>query len=301
MRKLVMLFLVAFTLISCSQATFAQVSEPVSTATIVDERTSGPDLCGNSAGGGGGHCHDSSRNVITQPAATGSSSVNTQRTSGSGSTSATTYVPYNRLTIDSDGNPCVTTGFVQEGHDPTNLAPDTNQNHTEILNGNNLTGRYPRCPQVPQVPGQLTPAQTRTMIAVRVWEQDVPLPKPQPSIAPGRAITGKAAYLETRGRLEFSYTEETIFGPLRIDAHGSYTIAWGDGETTGPHTYEGRPWPNGQITHEYVNVGAYDVVVTEKWTATWSLDGESGVLRALQTTGRIDDFPVEQIQAVIKR
>lgn len=37
----------------------------------------------------------------------------------------------------------------------------------------------------------------------------------------------------------------------------------------------------------------------EKWTADWSLGGESGVLRTLQTTGTINDFPVQQIQAVI--
>jgi len=43
------------------------------------------------------------------------------------------------------------------------------------------------------------------------------------------------------------------------------------------------------------------VVVTERWAATWRLGGQGGTLRALQTTGRIDDFPVQQIQAVIGR
>jgi hypothetical protein len=64
---------------------------------------------------------------------------------------------------------------------------------------------------------------------------------------------------------------------------------------------EGRPWPTGQITHEYLRIGSYNVVVTERWTAHWSLDGESGTLRTLQTTGTINNFPVEQIQAVIGR
>ncbi|MGI8984460.1 MAG: hypothetical protein ACR2HM_08015 [Acidimicrobiales bacterium] len=92
-----------------------------------------------------------------------------------------------------------------------------------------------------------------------------------------------------------------VFGPRQIRAQGAYTVAWGDGESSGPHTFEGQPWPGGQITHEYVNIGTYDIIVTEKWTATWSLDGENGVLRTLQTTGTINDFPVEQIQAVIVR
>jgi hypothetical protein len=138
------------------------------------------------------------------------------------------------------------------------------------------------------------------MVAARYWEQ-IPLPKPQPSIAPGRAITGKLAYLETRGELAHTYAAGTVFGPLQIVATGSYTVTWGDGETSGPHTIEGRPWPAGQITHDYLKIGAYNIVVTEKWTAHWSLDGESGTLRTLQTTGAINNFPVEQIQAVIGR
>ncbi len=138
------------------------------------------------------------------------------------------------------------------------------------------------------------------MVAARYWEQ-IPLPRPQPTIAPGRAITGKLAYLETRGEITHTYTNSTVFGPVQIVATGSYTVNWGDGTTTGPHRFEGKPWPYGQITHDYLNVGTYNVVVTEKWTATWSLDGENGVLRTLQTTGRIDNFPVEQIQAVIGR
>ncbi len=139
------------------------------------------------------------------------------------------------------------------------------------------------------------------MVAARHWEDDDPLPKPRPSIAPGRAITGKLAYLETKGEVTHTYTTNTEqYGPLLITAAGSYTVNWGDGTTTGPYSFEGMPWPSGQITHEYINVGTYNIVVTEKWTAHWSLDGESGVLRTLQTTGRIDNFPVQQIQAVIK-
>ncbi len=138
------------------------------------------------------------------------------------------------------------------------------------------------------------------MVAARYWEQ-IPLPKPQPAIAPGRAITGKLAYLETKGELTHTYTNNTLFGPLEIVARGGYTVDWGDATTTGPHPFEGKAWPDGRITHDYLNIGKYDVVVTEKWTATWRLAGESGVLRTLQTTGRIDAFPVQQIQAVVGR
>lgn len=139
------------------------------------------------------------------------------------------------------------------------------------------------------------------MVAARFWEQ-IPLPRPHPAIAPGRAITGKLAYLETNGELSRTYTTNTeAFGLLRIIATGRYEVNWGDGITTTGYRSEGQGWPNGNITHNYMNVGSYDIVVTEFWQADWQLDGETGRLRSLQTTGRIDDFPVEQIQAVIGR
>ncbi|MCA1692012.1 MAG: hypothetical protein LC733_07385 [Actinobacteria bacterium] len=137
------------------------------------------------------------------------------------------------------------------------------------------------------------------MIAARYWEQ-IPLPKPRPHIAPGWGITGKLAYIETNGELRHVYTNTTPLGPLEIVATGGYFVDWGDGETTGPYDLEGGRWPDGQITHDYVWAGGYDIVVTERWTATWSLGGQSGTLRELQTVGTIDDFPVRQVQAVIR-
>jgi hypothetical protein len=137
------------------------------------------------------------------------------------------------------------------------------------------------------------------MIAVHYWEE-IPLPTPHPHIAPGWAITGKLAYLETGGELQHTYTNSTPFGPLVISATGAYYVDWGDGESSGPHGHEGKPWPDGDITHEYIWAGTYNIVVTERWTATWSLGGQSGVLRELRTTGEIDNFPAREIQAVIR-
>lgn len=225
------------------------------------------------------------------------------RNAGRASTGpAIRYIPYDRVVTQPDGSACVTTGYVAEGVQPNDAATldPVTQNVNAIHNLAAL--EYPPCPEQPRAPGQAaTPVvETPSMIARRYWER-IPLPRPQPAIAPGRAITGKLAYLETRGEISHTYTNDTVFGPLVIVARGSYKVDWGDGTTTGPHGVEGKPWPNGEITHDYIDIGAYDVVVTENWTATWSLDGQSGVLRTLQTTGRIDDFPVEQLQAVIRR
>ena len=137
-----------------------------------------------------------------------------------------------------------------------------------------------------------------TLIAIRAW-QDIPLPAPTPHIAPGWAITGKYAYLETNGARSHTYTTDTPLGPLTLEASGRYYVDWGDGTTDGPYTVEGRPWPEGEITHTYIDVGRYDVVVTEEWSATWSLGGTGGELGGMRTQGRIPGFRVEQIQVVV--
>jgi hypothetical protein len=144
-------------------------------------------------------------------------------------------------------------------------------------------------------------AESAHSVAVRYWKE-VLLPEPSPYIAPGRAITGMYAYLETRGTTTHTFTEpNTPFGPLTIVATGRYFVDWGDGTHTGPHSSEGGPWPDGEIKHEYLNVGTYDVVVIERWTATWSFGTEAGTLEELRTVGHIEDFPVQQIQAVVLR
>lgn len=209
------------------------------------------------------------------------------------------YHPYDRLTTGPDGEPCMTTGYSEEGTVPTDGVPANPANPQPFIYAN-LAESYPTCPEQPRAPGQPEPIETATMIVARYWER-IPMPKPQPSIAPGRAITGKLAYLETNGAVTHRFETDTVFGRLEIRAQGSYTVDWGDGERTGPHSFEGSPWPDGRITHEYRDIGLYDIVVTERWTASWTFAGESGVLRALQTTGRINDFPVQQIQAVIGR
>jgi len=265
------------------------------------ESTPGQELCGNTPGGGVIYCSRGRDGDIVTTVSSGRPSSTSAGTAGT----TKKYVPYNRLITGPDGQPCATTGYVEEGVAPPDerLLVDPNPLESNVPvtgNYNNILQDYPPCPEQPRRPGQPAPVETRAMVAARYWER-VPLPKPQPSIAPGRAITGKLSFLETRGEVAQTYTNDTAFGRLEIVATGSYTVDWGDGEDSGPHGFEGKAWPDGRITHDYLNVGSYDIVVTERWTATWRLGDESGNLRALQTTGRIDDFPVQQIQAVIGR
>lgn len=294
MRKLITVF-----------ATFS-LSVPAVIALCSPPLLAAQDLCNDRESGQAVHCDQSRSGASTSAVYTSvpTSSGNLANPGTNGSVASKTYVPYDRLSTGPDGEPCATTGYVEQGVTPTDerLLVDPNPRETNIpITGNDfgILANYPPCPSRPSAPGQPAPIETRSMTAARIWER-MPLPKPQPSIPPGRAITGKLAYLETKGETTHTYFTDTIFGPLQIIAIGTYTVSWGDGATTGPYPHEGTAWPSGHITHEYVDVGAYDVIVSERWTATWSLDGESGVLRTLQTNGRIDDFTVQQIQAVVR-
>lgn len=68
-----------------------------------------------------------------------------------------------------------------------------------------------------------------------------------------------------------------------------------------PFDHPGGPWPNGTITHYWTDVGRYDVRVVQRWTGRWSLAGVGGELAGLVTEGVIEDFLVDELQAVINR
>lgn len=201
-------------------------------------------------------------------------------------TTETIYYP--APSTGSDGQPCIR-AVPQTWPAP---APQLERDWAAELWEELLT-TGPRCPG-----SQAVPVVSPRVLALSFW-QDIPLPTPAPSIAPGWAITGKPSFLETHGERSHTYSQGTPFGPLELTATGGYLVDWGDGTTTGPYAIEGAPWPDGRITHTYIDVGHYDVVVTEEWSATWRLGDESGALGGLRTVGRIDDFRVEQVQAVV--
>ena len=196
---------------------------------------------------------------------------------------------YERLVPGPGGRLCATRGYraLPAGVDPASV-PDIPD---RVLG--NLLSSYEPCP------GRSQPSSSaQAGWAERFW-QEVPLPAPAPRIAPGWAITGLPAYLETNGATTHRYLRDTPFGPMEITAAGSYEVDWGDGTTTGPHAYEGRPWPEGRISHVYTWVGRYDVVVTERWSARWRIGTQTGTLSQLTTTGRIAAFRVDEVQAVV--
>lgn len=160
-------------------------------------------------------------------------------------------------------------------------------------------GTTPPCPDPVGVP---VVASTPAIEAARFWQQ-MDLPGLGPSIAPGRALVGLPAYLETGGATTVTAGGDTPFGALSITATRSVTVAWDDGpgSTTGPHAGSGGPHPAGDITWVYGRSGPRDVAVTQTWTATWAVGGASGTFTGRGTTSTLFGFPVEEVQAVRNR
>jgi hypothetical protein len=133
--------------------------------------------------------------------------------------------------------------------------------------------------------------------------REVPLPAPEPRIAPdGQAITGLAAYLETNGTLAHTVgPNPTALGPIVVEATSVYWVDWGDDTPeAGPFTFEGEAYPTGRIWHGYRQRGDYTVTVRQAWTASWRLGAESGTVEGLQTEASIP-IDVDEVQAVIRR
>lgn len=149
---------------------------------------------------------------------------------------------------------------------------------------------------LPGCPGRLAPVE----VAFAFVREIVP-PGPDPWIAPGYALTGKPAFLETRAPTSTDHLYDTPLGPLEVALHASaFGVDWGDTTShgRGPFTAPGRPWPDGTARHTYTDVGRYDVVVTLVWDADWRLAGTSGTVNGLTSVARLDAFEARQLQAV---
>ncbi|MEY2475303.1 MAG: hypothetical protein QOG87_618 [Actinomycetota bacterium] len=194
------------------------------------------------------------------------------------------------LGLDSNGQSCVTT----ERSTFDTASEAANFEAAQEQRWRTLFSQYALCP------GAELPQADPAVLAEVFWGE-VLLPKPVPRIQPGWAMTGRLAYLETQAPMTQTFTRDTPLGPLTITATGEFLVDWGDGTRTGPHGTAGAPWPDGRITHGYVTAGTVDVVLTERWRATWTLAARTGTLTALSTEGVIADLPVREVQAVRNR
>ena len=115
---------------------------------------------------------------------------------------------------------------------------------------------------------------------------------PAPVVAPGEMVVGWPAHLEVGSVLEHRIDEATTpFGPATFRLTSTVTVDWGDGEVTGPVASVGGPFPDGDLRHTYVRQGAYDIVVTQAWEATWQVGAESGTVDGAGHRGRAGRLP----------
>jgi len=178
--------------------------------------------------------------------------------------------------------------------------PDSPVTFNQELGIYELAERTPLCYLSLPAPVTLSPGAA----AQQVWRDQVKLPPPEPYIAPGKAITGLRAFLEIGGPRTRSQTFNVFGYGLTITATvSSYDVDWGDGSWSRNLTSSGGPWPGGDVRHVYTTQGTYTVRVLERWTGTWSLAGGGGgnVDGTLSSEGRINSFPVVQVQAVRNR
>jgi hypothetical protein len=133
------------------------------------------------------------------------------------------------------------------------------------------------------------------------WVRAQVLPVPAPRIGAGRFVVGLEAFLETGTSLRLERVDASPFGSAVLSLRSDVVVDWGDGrgEDGGPFASVGGPYPGGDITHVYQEMGFYDVVVTQRWTLDWSVGGAGGTITGVETTGTLADFEVFAVEAVI--
>lgn len=202
-------------------------------------------------------------------------------------------VAQTELGEDEAGESCVRMTYTTSETEPQHTAADLENIFIEQM------GSFPACPDQPALPADATT--TPGTEAISFWLSQ-PLPQADPKIPPGRMVVAIPAYLVTNTTLTHRLDATTPFGPLHLEASSHLTVDWGDDTeptnhhvTGGPHPGDG---PNGAITHRYGRSGTYDITVTQTWGGTWSIGGTTGTLNERTVTTTIEDFPVDQIQAV---
>ena len=203
-----------------------------------------------------------------------------------------TYIVDVSIRVGPNGERCAYV-FVTEG-DP-NSAEATN-NEMQAIELANLYGVCANSPR--QANGALTPAAA----AALVWQDSVELPDPVLEIKPGYAITGKAAYLEVTSPRTITTTTTAFGHAVELTVKSVLDIDWGDGTVERNVTRQGGPWPTGDISHVYTDTNpAAPVHVTQRWTASWRVGTQTGVIADQLFTETTLPLPVRELQAVRDR
>ena len=120
-----------------------------------------------------------------------------------------------------------------------------------------------------ELPPQLVGAAVREVVIDQ-------LPRPQLSVPPGYALTGMPAYLVTGHALEYGPVVHGVdleIMELSVEVTGTATttVDWGDGTEPATYTQPGRPYPEGEVRHAYVDKGVVDIQVTDSWRLSYDV------------------------------
>ena len=133
------------------------------------------------------------------------------------------------------------------------------------------------------------------------------LPRPQVSIPPDFGLAGLRMHLVTGNDHTLTYGPETFELDLDVlqlnvtfSATGSSRVDWGDGTVTS-HEVAGAPYPDGQVTHVWTDVGSYDITVTDTWTVDYDAEIVSGQLTGTLDAVTLPGFEVTERRAVRTR
>ena len=151
----------------------------------------------------------------------------------------------------------------------------------------------PNCDPTTPNPAPPPPTPDQYAQAMRA-ELETLAPKPILTIAPGWALVGRYAYLETNGNLTFTNNNQVIAWTCAV---ATSTANWGDGTTQTINRTTTGPWPNGSARHAYINARNYQVTVRETWSC--AIDTPTGATTlALNTLTPPLDLRADEIQAI---
>lgn len=117
--------------------------------------------------------------------------------------------------------------------------------------------------------------------AQQVWDAvSTLLPRPEPAIPPGRAVTGVAMWLTTGRPLRVELDDQGLAtlpgGLVDVTAEATFVVDWGDGTSDGPFDRPGIPYdeddeddPAG-IRHVWTDKGSHELTVTDTWTVAFT-------------------------------
>lgn len=223
-----------------------------------------------------------------------------------------------------DGSACYYTEgmWVPEGDGAAVSAANTIENELMKQWQRNGIGDPPACVSISEILAGGPPAMPSQAV---LWDEILAhLPRPNPLwIAPGEAITGLPAWLETNRDLTFELPPSGLAampgGMVSVTAEADFTVDWGDpsphDESDPDHVYtsEGIPPPDDisldhmyldhpdSIQHTYTVVpesGEASITVTDHWTVTFEDQwGRTATADGDLTTS--ETFPIIELQAVV--